>query len=54
VQHSIRVRQLTASPPRTTYQVAEPAESVRLAVTDYDGVPLPGSQVVPGTVVDAP
>ncbi|MFJ2827080.1 hypothetical protein ACIPC1_05640 [Streptomyces sp. NPDC087263] len=40
--------------PTVKDQVAEPAESVRLAVTDYDGVPLPGSQVVPGTVVDAP
>jgi hypothetical protein len=40
--------------PTVKDQVAEPAESVRLALTDYDGVPLPGRPVVTGTVVDAP
>lgn len=35
-------------------QVAEPAESVRLALTDDEGEPLPGRPVRTGTVTDAP
>ncbi|MFI7498283.1 hypothetical protein ACIBVL_07135 [Streptomyces sp. NPDC049687] len=34
--------------------VAEPAESVRLALTDDEADPLPGRPVVTGTVTDAP
>ncbi|MFJ4690546.1 hypothetical protein [Streptomyces sp. NPDC088766] len=35
-------------------QVAEPAESVRLALTDDEGEPLPGRPVRTGTVTDTP
>ncbi|MFF9060619.1 hypothetical protein ACF09K_18310 [Streptomyces sp. NPDC014882] len=35
-------------------EVAEPAESLRLALTDDEGEPLPGSPVRTGTVTDAP
>jgi hypothetical protein len=34
-------------------QVAEPAESMRLALTDFDAEPLPGRPVLTGTVLDA-
>lgn len=35
-------------------QVAEPTESLRLALTDFDAEPLPGRPVLTGTVLDAP
>ena len=35
-------------------QVAEPAESVRLVLTDWDSRPLPDHPAVTGTVTDAP
>ncbi|MCX5528173.1 hypothetical protein OG342_35855 [Streptomyces bobili] len=35
-------------------QVTEPAESVRLALTDEEARPLPGHPVLTGTVTDAP
>jgi len=34
-------------------QVAEPTESMRLALTDYDAEPLPDRPVLSGTVLDA-
>ncbi|MFD5761162.1 hypothetical protein ACFWIZ_39845, partial [Streptomyces sp. NPDC127044] len=40
--------------PTVTDQLAEPAESLRLALTDDNGEPLPGRPVLTGTVVDAP
>ncbi|MFK0024599.1 alpha/beta hydrolase family protein [Streptomyces sp. NPDC090798] len=40
--------------PTVTDQLAEPAESVRLALTDDNAEPLPGHPVLTGTVVDAP
>ncbi|MFI6034992.1 alpha/beta hydrolase family protein [Streptomyces sp. NPDC051315] len=40
--------------PTVKDQVAEPAESVRLALTDDEAEPLPGHPVLTGTVVDAP
>ncbi|MCX4979341.1 hypothetical protein [Streptomyces sp. NBC_00620] len=38
--------------PTVKDQLTEPAESVRLALTDYDLEPLPGHPVLTGTVVD--
>ncbi|MCX5561164.1 hypothetical protein [Streptomyces sp. NBC_00038] len=38
--------------PTVKDQLTEPAESVRLALTDYEAEPLPGHPVVTGTVVD--
>ncbi|MEU1511659.1 hypothetical protein ABZ490_05795 [Streptomyces sp. NPDC005811] len=40
--------------PTVKDQVAEPAESMRLTLTDENGAPLPGQQALTGTVVDAP
>jgi hypothetical protein len=40
--------------PTVTDQLAEPAESVRLALTDDNAEPLPDRPVLTGTVVDAP
>ncbi|MFD9135079.1 hypothetical protein ACFVZA_22040 [Streptomyces bottropensis] len=40
--------------PTVKDRVAEPAESLRLALTGEDGEPVPGRPVVTGTVVDAP
>ena len=40
--------------PTVKDQLAEPAESVRLALTDFEAEPLPGHPAVTGTVVDAP
>ncbi|MFC9220763.1 hypothetical protein ACFT8W_08240 [Streptomyces hygroscopicus] len=40
--------------PTVRDQVAEPAESMRLALTDDDGEPLPGKPVLTGTVLDKP
>jgi hypothetical protein len=39
--------------PTVTDQVAEPAESVRLRLIDFDGRPQPGTPVMTGTVLDA-
>ncbi|MEU3841374.1 hypothetical protein AB0E88_15250 [Streptomyces sp. NPDC028635] len=41
------------SVPTVKDTVSEPAESVRLAVTDDSGAPLPGGPVLTGTVLDA-
>lgn len=38
--------------PTVKDQLTEPAESVRLALTDYEAEPRPGHPVVTGTVVD--
>ncbi|MEU5271646.1 hypothetical protein AB0G77_24475 [Streptomyces hygroscopicus] len=40
--------------PTVRDHVAEPAESMRLALTDDDGEPLPGKPVLTGTVLDKP
>ncbi|MFC7258179.1 hypothetical protein [Streptomyces lutosisoli] len=40
--------------PTVKDQLAEPAESVRLALTGDDAEPLPGHPALTGTVVDAP
>lgn len=40
--------------PTVKDQLTEPAESVRLVLTDYDLEPLPGHPVLTGTVVDGP
>jgi len=40
--------------PTVKDQLAEPAESVRLALTDDNAEPLPGHPALTGTVVDAP
>lgn len=40
--------------PTVKDQLAEPAESVRLALTDNHAKPLPDHPVLTGTVVDAP
>ncbi|MEU7723211.1 hypothetical protein [Streptomyces tibetensis] len=40
--------------PTVRDQVAEPAESMRLALTDRRGKPLPDSPVLTGTVLDKP
>jgi hypothetical protein len=40
--------------PTVRDQVAEPAESTRLALTDYYDNPLPGKPVLSGTVLDRP
>ncbi|MFI6337299.1 hypothetical protein [Streptomyces sp. NPDC050535] len=40
--------------PTVKDQVAEPAESVGIGLTDYDAEPLPGHPTLTGTVVDAP
>ncbi|MFJ4833152.1 hypothetical protein ACIP79_25070 [Streptomyces sp. NPDC088747] len=40
--------------PTVRDQVAEPAESVSVGLTDYDAEPLPGHPPLTGTVVDAP
>jgi hypothetical protein len=39
--------------PTVTDQVAEPAESVRLQLSDFEGEPQPGAPVMTGTVLDA-
>lgn len=39
--------------PTVKDQVAEPTESMRLALTDYDAEPLPDRPVLTGTVLDA-
>lgn len=39
--------------PTVTDQVAEPAESVRLELTDWEGEPQPGTPALTGTVLDA-
>ncbi|MFH8798446.1 alpha/beta hydrolase family protein [Streptomyces sp. NPDC017936] len=39
--------------PTVTDRVAEPAESVRLELTDWEGAPRPGTPVLTGTVLDA-
>jgi hypothetical protein len=40
--------------PTVRDQVAEPAESMRLALTDRNAEPLPGGPVLTGTVLDKP
>ncbi|MFI8089778.1 hypothetical protein ACIF9R_15870 [Streptomyces sp. NPDC086080] len=40
--------------PTVRDQVAEPTESMRLALTDYDAEPLPDRPVLTGTVLDTP
>ncbi|MFK4101908.1 hypothetical protein ACI2L1_17885 [Streptomyces sp. NPDC019531] len=40
--------------PTIRDQVAEPTESMRLALTDYDAEPLPDRPVLTGTVLDTP
>ncbi|GAA3984134.1 hypothetical protein [Streptomyces plumbiresistens] len=40
--------------PTVRDQVAEPTESMRLALTDWDAEPLPDRPVLTGTVLDAP
>ncbi|MER6702828.1 hypothetical protein [Streptomyces fumanus] len=40
--------------PTVRDQVAEPAESMRLAMTDDNAEPLPGAPVLTGTVLDTP
>ncbi|WP_053849942.1 hypothetical protein [Streptomyces sp. NRRL B-24085] len=40
--------------PTVADQVAEPAESMRLALTDRNAEPLPGRPVLTGTVLDRP
>ncbi|MBB6421106.1 hypothetical protein ACIBQ5_37765 [Streptomyces massasporeus] len=40
--------------PTVGDQVAEPAEPMRLALTDRNAEPLPGRPVLTGTVLDKP
>lgn len=40
--------------PTVQDQLAEPTESMRLALTDYDAEPLPDKPVLTGTVLDRP